>query len=133
MAPARVLLAKGGLDGHDRGIKLLATTLRNAGMEVIYLGTHQTTQRVVRAAVDEDVDIVGLSCHAGEHVFWTREVREQLDQFDAQDTRLVVGGVFPVHDLDAIQAAGADLVFRIGDSMTAIVAALQELVAPLPA
>jgi methylmalonyl-CoA mutase cobalamin-binding domain/chain len=125
----RVLVAKGGLDGHDRGIKLLATALRSAGMEVVFLGAFQTTERVVRSAIDEDVHIVGLSCHAGEHVSWTKEVRQALDAAGGSDIHIVVGGVFPAHDLDDMRAAGAELVFRVGETLQASVERLRDLAA----
>ena len=125
--PVRVLVAKGGLDGHDRGIKLLAAALRSAGMEVVFLGPYQTTERVVRSAIDEDVDVVGLSCHAGEHVTWTKEVRDALDGAGGTSIHLVVGGVFPVHDIAEMQAAGAELVFRVGETLDQAVDRLREL------
>lgn len=127
--PIRILIAKTGLDGHDRGIKLIATALRSAGMEVIYLGMHQTLARIVRTARDEDVQVVGLSCHASEHVAATTELRRLLDEAELESIYLVVGGVFPAHDLQEIRTAGADLIFRVGEPMEAVAKRLSELVA----
>lgn len=126
--PTRILIAKGGLDGHDRGIKLVATGLRSAGMEVIYLGLHQTIERMVRTAVDEAVQVIGLSCHAGEHVSLTHELRTKLDEVGLNDVHLVMGGVFPVHDLEEIEKAGAELIFRVGEPLEEIARRIESLV-----
>ena len=126
--PIRILIAKTGLDGHDRGPKLVAHGLRTLGMEVIYLGLLQTVEGIVRAARDEDVDVVGLSCHCGDHIDATRELRHALDDAELDDVCLVVGGVFPVHDVAAVKAAGAELVFRVGEDMALRAGRIAEMV-----
>jgi len=127
VSPLRVLVAKTGLDGHDRGIKLVASRLRDLGMEVVYLGTLQTLERIVHTSRDEDVHVVGLSCHAGEHVDATRDLRAALDAEGLGDVRVVIGGVFPVHDIEAIKEAGADLVFRVGTDFELMASDIQGL------
>src|SRR5574337_551941 len=97
--PIRVLIAKPGLDGHDRGAKVVARALREAGMEVIYTGLHQTPEEVVAAAVQEDVDVIGVSLLSGAHMTLVPRIFERMAQADAQDILLVAGGVFPDDDV----------------------------------
>ena len=112
-APIRVLIAKVGLDGHDRGVKIVARALRDAGMDVIYTGLHRTPEEVVAAAVQEDVDAIGISILSGAHLTLVPRIAELLRQYDADDTVVVVGGVIPDEDVPALKACGvADVVLQ---------------------
>ncbi len=99
--PVRVLVAKPGLDGHDRGAKVVAAALRDAGMEVIYTGLHQTPEMIARAAIQEDVDVVGLSVLSGAHMTLFPRVRRLLDEADRSDILLTGGGIIPEADIAA--------------------------------
>ncbi|OGL01123.1 MAG: methylmalonyl-CoA mutase [Candidatus Rokubacteria bacterium RIFCSPHIGHO2_12_FULL_73_22] len=103
----RVLIAKVGLDGHDRGAKVVARALRDAGMEVIYTGLHRTPEEVVAAAVQEDVDVVGVSLLSGAHLTLIPRLAELLRRSDARDIALVVGGVIPDEDVPVLRDLGA--------------------------
>src|SRR5487761_2135214 len=105
--PVRVLVAKPGLDGHDRGAKLVARALRDAGFEVVYLGIRQRPQEIAAVAVQEDVDIVGLSILSGAHVALTNKTADALRAAGGEDIRLVVGGTIPHRDVAKLEAAGA--------------------------
>lgn len=105
-APVRVLVAKLGLDGHDRGVKVVARTLRDAGMEVIYTGLHRTPAEVVTAATQEDVDVLGISLLSGAHMTLVPSVLALMKAADAGDIPLVVGGVFPDEDVLAMKEMG---------------------------
>src|SRR6059036_1420092 len=107
----RILIAKVGLDGHDRGVKVVARCLRDAGMEVIYTGLHRRPEEVVRAAIEEDVDIIGISLLSGAHLTLVRRILEQLRQADAEDIIVVVGGVIPDEDVPALLNMGVARVF----------------------
>ncbi len=107
----RILMAKVGLDGHDRGVKVVARALRDAGFEVIYTGLHRTPEEVVEAAVQEDVDVIGLSILSGAHMALVPPVLEQLKANDAADIKVVVGGVIPVSDRQKLRDLGAAAVF----------------------
>lgn len=102
----RVLVAKIGLDGHDRGVKIVARTLRDAGMDVIYTGLHRTPEEVVTAAMQEDVDVLGISILSGAHMTLIPKVFGAMKAADASDIPLVVGGVFPDEDVAALRAMG---------------------------
>lgn len=104
--PVRVLIAKLGLDGHDRGAKVVARTLRDAGLEVIYTGLHKTPEEVVMAATQEDVDVLGISLLSGAHLTLVPRVLALLKSAEAEDIPLVVGGVFPDEDVAAMKAMG---------------------------
>ena len=117
----RVLIAKPGLDGHDRGAKIVARALRDAGMEVIYAGLRQTPEMVVQAAVQEDVDIIGLSIHSGAHNYILERVVELLKEHDAQDIGLVVGGIIPARDVERLRELGIDAIFPPGTTTTEII------------
>lgn len=104
--PIRVLVAKIGLDGHDRGAKVVARALRDAGMEVIYTGLHRTPDEVVTAIVQEDVDVLGISCLSGAHMTLVPRVLELMKAAGAGDVPVVVGGVFPDEDIDAMKRLG---------------------------
>ena len=111
--PIRVLIAKVGLDGHDRGAKVVARCLRDAGMEVIYTGLHRTPEEVVAAAVQEDVDVLGISLLSGAHMTLVPRIVELMRQARADDVRLVVGGVVPDEDVPALRAmAVADVILQ---------------------
>jgi isobutyryl-CoA mutase small subunit len=127
--PLRVLIGKVGLDGHDRGVKLIARALRDAGMEVIYTGLHQTPEQVVNTAIQEDVDAIGLSILSGAHNTLFLRVLELLKEQSAEDIVLFGGGIIPDEDLLALKAAGVRALFRPGTPMNEIV----EFVKGLPA
>lgn len=114
--PIRVLVAKAGLDGHDRGAKVVAAALRDAGMEVIYTGLHQTPQMIATAAIQEDVDVVGLSILSGAHMTLFPEVRSLLDAAGRDDILLTGGGIIPREDMEALNAKGVDRLFGPGTS-----------------
>lgn len=120
-APLRVLIGKVGLDGHDRGVKLIARALRDAGMEVIYTGLHQTPEQVVSTAIQEDVDAIGLSILSGAHNTLFRRVLELLKEHDAEDIALFGGGIIPDEDVSTLTAAGVKALFRPGAPIEEIV------------
>ena len=130
--PVRVLLGKPGLDGHDRGAKLVARALRDAGFEVIYLGIRQKPDVIARVAVQEDVQIVGLSILSGAHVALTRKTAAALREAGAEDVLLVVGGTIPQKDVPKLEEAGAVGVFPTGTALEKVVADLQALTATSP-
>ena len=109
--PIRILIAKVGLDGHDRGAKVIARWLRDAGMDVIYTGLHRTPEEVVSAAVQEDVDVLGVSLLSGAHGTLVPRILALLREADAEDIRVVVGGVIPDEDIEPLREAGAAAVF----------------------
>jgi len=117
----RILLAKPGLDGHDRGIKVLARTFRDAGFEVIYTGCHQSPEQIVSIAIQEDVDVVGLSCLSGAHKFLFTAVATQLKEQNAEDIIVIGGGIIPEHDLPALYEAGLKKIFTPGTTLDSIV------------
>ena len=119
--PMRVLIGKVGLDGHDRGVKLIARALRDAGMEVIYTGLHQMPEQIVSTAIQEDVDAIGLSILSGAHNTLFRRVLELLKEQGAGDIVLFGGGIIPDEDLLPLKAAGVKALFRPGASMNEIV------------
>ncbi|HXQ29239.1 MAG TPA: cobalamin B12-binding domain-containing protein [Gemmatimonadales bacterium] len=112
--PIRVLVAKPGLDGHDRGAKVVAAALRDAGMEVIYTGLHQTPEQIAQAAVQEDVDVVGLSILSGAHMTLFPRVRKLLDEADRKDVLLTGGGIIPPDDMAALEREGVGRLFGPG-------------------
>src|SRR5690554_3192387 len=119
--PIRVLIAKPGLDGHDRGAKVIARALRDAGMEVIYTGLRQTSEMIVSAAVQEDVDAIGLSVLSGAHMHYFREVVEGLSQQGAQDILVFGGGIIPDQDRPELESLGVGRVFTPGASTNEVV------------
>ncbi len=123
----RVLVAKPGLDGHDRGAKMVARALRDAGFEVIYSGLHRTIATIAAIARDEDVDAVGLSVLSGAHLAYTGELRAALDELGLVDAPIVVGGIVPSGDIAALRAAGAVAVFPPGSNLLDIPIRLREL------
>jgi methylmalonyl-CoA mutase C-terminal domain/subunit len=114
MRPIRVLVAKPGLDGHDRGAKVVAASLRDAGMEVIYTGLHQTPEMIATAAVQEDVDVVGLSILSGAHMTLFPRVVALLREQGREDILITGGGIIPKEDMDALQALGTGKLFGPG-------------------
>jgi methylmalonyl-CoA mutase C-terminal domain/subunit len=112
--PIRVLIAKPGLDGHDRGAKVVAHALRDAGMEVIYTGLHQTVEQVVAAALQEDVDVIGLSILSGAHLPLAEKLMTLLEDKGLNDLMVLVGGNIPARDVDKLQALGVARVFPTG-------------------
>ena len=125
--PVRVLVAKPGLDGHDRGAKLVARALRDAGFEVIYLGIRQRPEQIAAVAVQEDVRIVGLSILSGAHVSLTRKTADALRAAGADDVALVVGGTIPQRDVARLEAAGAAAVYPTGTPLETMVESLRAL------
>jgi len=117
----RVLVAKPGLDGHDRGAKVIARALRDAGMEVIYTGLRQTPEMVVNAALQEDVDVIGLSILSGAHNAIVPRVMDLLKHNKMDDVLVLVGGIIPDQDVDALKKAGVAGIFQPGTSMDDIV------------
>ena len=107
----RVLIAKPGLDGHDRGAKVIARALRDAGMEVIYTGLRQTPEMVVEAALQEDVNVIGLSILSGAHMTLVPRILELMQQNDLDDVKLLVGGILPDEDAAELKKLGVDAVF----------------------
>ena len=112
--PVRILIAKAGLDGHDRGAKVIARALRDAGMEVIYTGLHQTTEMIVRAAIQEDVDCIGLSILSGAHMTLFPDLIEQLRNQDAEDIVVFGGGIVPPEDITQLKVLGVKQIFIPG-------------------
>ena len=119
--PIRILIGKVGLDGHDRGVKLIARALRNAGTEVIYTGLHKTPEQVVSTAIQEDVNAIGLSILSGAHNTLFRRVLELLKEQGAEHIVLFGGGIIPDDDLLALKTAGVKALFRPGAPMDEIV------------
>ena len=123
----RVLVAKPGLDGHDRGAKVVARALRDAGMEVIYLGLHQTPEQIVQAAIDEDVDVIGLSILSGAHMTVFPKVIELLNQRGASDIKVMGGGIIPADDITELERSGVTKLFTSGTSTSQIVEFVRSL------
>ncbi len=127
----RVVVAKPGLDGHDRGAKVVARALRDAGMEVVYTGLHQTPEQIVRTAIQEDADAVGLSVLSGAHLGLFRRVIDLLRAEGASDVTVFGGGIVPPEDVDALLEMGVGAVFTPGAAMSEIVAWVREHCAPV--
>ena len=124
--PPRILIAKPGLDGHDRGAKVVARALRDAGCEVIYTGLHQTPAQIAQAAVDEDVDGVGLSTLSGAHLTLFPRVVEALRERDAEDIIVFGGGIIPEEDVPALREAGVAAIFTPGTPLDVIESWVEE-------
>jgi methylmalonyl-CoA mutase C-terminal domain/subunit len=124
----RVLVAKPGLDGHDRGAKVIARALRDAGMEVIYTGLRQTPEMIVEAALQEDVDVIGLSILSGAHLALTPRIMNLLKENDMAEVPVMIGGIIPHDDIPALQEMGVTAVFGPGTNTETIVAAIRETV-----
>ena len=122
----RVLVAKPGLDGHDRGAKVIAASFRDAGFEVIYTGLHQTPEMIVKAAIQEDVDVVALSVLSGAHMTLFPRVRELLEEEGARDVLLTGGGIIPEADIKALREAGVGRLFGPGTPTTEAVGCIRK-------
>ncbi|MDI6754497.1 MAG: cobalamin B12-binding domain-containing protein [Thermodesulfobacteriota bacterium] len=122
----RFLMASPGLDGHDRGAKVVARALKDAGMEVIYLGIHRTAEEIVRSAVQEDVDFVGLSMLSGAHLILTEQVLKKMAAQKIDDIPLIVGGTIPKRDREKLKEMGVALIFPTQTPLDEIIAALKE-------
>ena len=127
--PVRVLVAKPGLDGHDRGAKIIARALRDAGMEVIYTGIRQTPQMIVEAALEEDVDVIGLSILSGAHLDLFPQIFEGLRLNEMDDVSVVAGGIIPESDRIQLEAMGVKAVYGPGSPTSEIVDRVRELAA----
>ena len=122
----KVLVSKVGLDGHDRGAKVVCSLLKEAGMEVIYLGMYQMPRDVIDAAIDEDVDVIGPSVLSGEHLVYTPIIVEEMKKAGLDDVLLVVGGVIPPEDIPTLKKMGVDEVFTAGSLTAPIVQYIRE-------
>ncbi len=122
----RVLAAKPGLDGHDRGIKVICAALRDAGMEVIYTGLRQTPEQIVSAAIQEDVDVIAMSCLSGAHDYLFPRVTELLKEKGADDVLVLGGGIIPEEDVPALKAAGISDIFTPGATTGEIIKFIKE-------
>jgi methylmalonyl-CoA mutase, C-terminal domain len=131
--PIRVLVAKPGLDGHDRGAKVIARALRDAGMEVIYTGLRQTPEMIVNAALQEDVQVIGLSILSGAHNAIVPRILQLLREKDMTDVKVVVGGIIPDEDAEVLKKDGVAAVFQPGASLDSIVNFIRSSVGGNPA
>jgi methylmalonyl-CoA mutase C-terminal domain/subunit len=123
--PIRILVAKPGLDGHDRGAKVVAAALRDAGMEVIYTGLHQTPEQIAQAAIQEDVDVVGLSILSGAHMTLFPRVKQLLDTAGRNDVLVTGGGIIPPEDMAALEAQGIGRLFGPGTPTSDLIKYIQ--------
>ena len=126
----RVLIAKPGMDGHDRGAKIIARALRDAGMEVVYTGLRQTAEMIVNAAVQEDVDAIGVSILSGAHMPYFRQIMALLQEQDAGDILVFGGGIIPDQDLEPLEALGVGRMFTPGANTQDVAAYLRETIPP---
>ena len=122
----KILVTKVGLDGHDRGAKVVSFLLKEAGMEVIYLGMYQTPEAIIKAAVDEDVDVIGLSYLSGEHLIFTPKIVEEMKKNNLDDVLLIAGGTFPAEDIPVMKEMGIDKVFGAGSLTEPIIRYIRE-------
>jgi methylmalonyl-CoA mutase C-terminal domain/subunit len=130
MAPVRIVIAKPGLDGHDRGAKVIARALRDAGMEVVYTGLHQTPEQIVETAIQEDADIIGLSVLSGAHMTLFTKVLELLRSRDAADIVVFGGGIIPEADIPLLREAGVARIFTPGTKTRDVVDWVNTAMAP---
>ena len=126
----RIMVAKPGLDGHDRGARIIARAYRDAGYEVVYTGLHQTPEEIVMAAIQEDVDMIGLSSLAGAHMYLFRRVMELLKEKGAEDILVCGGGIIPDHDIERLKKSGIREIFTPGTPLDDIVKWVDENVMP---
>lgn len=126
----RILVAKPGLDGHDRGVRVIARAYRDAGFEVVYTGLHQTPEQIVAAAVQEDVDLIGLSCLSGAHLHLFGRVTKLLKEAKAGDVMVIGGGIIPEEDIPKLKKLGIKEVFLPGTPLHSIVGWVRENVTP---
>ena len=125
--PIRILIAKPGLDGHDRGAKIIARALRDAGMEVIYTGIRQTPKMIVEAALEEDVDVIGLSILSGAHVDLFPQIFEELTYNEMTDVPIIAGGIIPESDRSALESLGVRAIYGPGTPTTQIIETVRQL------
>ena len=123
----KILIAKPGLDGHDRGAKIVALALRDAGMEVVYTGLHQSVEQIVSAALQEAVDIIGLSIMSGAHMTICEKLLELMSKEGIKDTGVVVGGVIPARDIDKLEKMGIKGVYPGGTSFEVMIEGIREI------
>ena len=123
----RIMVAKPGLDGHDRGAKVVAQALKEAGMEVIYTGLHQTIDQIVQTALQEDVDVIGLSILSGAHIPICEELLKKMEEKGLKDVKVAVGGVIPNRDIEKLKALGVAAVFPGGTPFDEIVKGIREV------
>jgi len=133
VAPVRIVVAKPGLDGHDRGAKVIARALRDAGHEVIYTGLHQTPEQIVETAIQEDADVIGLSVLSGAHRTLFKKLIGLLDERDARDIVVIGGGIIPEDDIPLLKEMGVAEVFTPGTTTTTIVEWVSAHVSPADA
>ena len=126
----RILVAKPGLDGHDRGVRVIARAYRDAGFEVVYTGLHQTPEQIVAAALQEDVDLIGLSCLSGAHMYLFKRVLELLRENKAADVIVIGGGIIPEGDIPKLKKLGIKEIFLPGTSLDNIVGWVKDNVKP---
>ncbi len=126
----RILVAKPGLDGHDRGARVIARAFRDAGFEVVYTGLHQTPEQVVAAALQEDVDLIGLSCLSGAHMHLFGRVIELLKESKVDDVKVIAGGIIPEEDIPRLKKLGIKEVFLPGTSLETITGWVKDNVSP---
>jgi methylmalonyl-CoA mutase C-terminal domain/subunit len=119
--PRRIVLAKPGLDGHDRGIKVIAMALRDAGAEVIYLGIRRSVAEIIQAAADDDADVIGISVLSGAHLELARDLLREREVRGLADIPVVLGGTIPATDVDELRALGAAAVFPVGTNLLEVV------------
>ena len=130
VAPIRIVVAKPGLDGHDRGAKVIARALRDAGHEVIYTGLHQTPEQIVETAIQEDADVIGLSVLSGAHMTLFKKLIGLLDERDARDIVVIGGGIIPAEDIPVLEEMGVRKVFTPGAATTEITGWVEEFFRP---
>ena len=126
----RILVAKPGLDGHDRGVRVIARAYRDAGFEVVYTGLHQTPEQIVAAALQEDVDLIGLSCLSGAHMSLFKRVLELLEANKADDVAVICGGIIPEEDIPKLKKLGIKEIFLPGTTLDNIVGWVRDNVSP---
>jgi methylmalonyl-CoA mutase C-terminal domain/subunit len=129
-ARLRVLIAKPGLDGHDRGARVIARAFRDAGFEVIYTGCHQTPESIVKTAIQEDVDLIGLSILSGSHMHHFSRVLDLLQEMKAGDIPVIGGGIFPLEDVPALKNMGIREIFEPGDLLEDIIGWVRKNIQP---
>ena len=122
----KILVTKVGLDGHDRGAKVVSSLLKEAGMEVISLGMYQAPEAIIKAAIDEDVDVIGISYLSGEHLIFTPKIVEEMKKNNLDDVLLIAGGTFPAEDIPVMKEMGIDEVFGAGSLTEPIIQYIHE-------
>ncbi len=122
----KVLMAKAGLDGHDRGVKALTLALRDEGFEVVYPGLRQTPEAIVRSAIQEDVDVIGISCLTGNHIYLCRQVIKMLTKKGVNDALIIVGGIIPEEDIPLLNKIGVKAAFGPGSRIADIVKCIRD-------